>query len=464
METLRQSSRNWSYYPRTYRHEAMATVSGWIRRGKSSVVIGLPGCGKSNFLGFLCNRPDAMNHYLGERPLKTFCISVDLNNLVNYKLATFYRSLLRSIYFSRANLPADFSQLVATIYLDNRAEQDVFVVQSSIFELLFDCKSKGYRLVFVFDRFDDFCERSNWQLTDTLRGLRDGFKDTLIYVMGMRRSVLFMPNKSALGELYEILDQHICWLSYMNDSDARLIASRETVFAPQLPTNKDIVQILKCAGRYPALVRAIIDWYLNRNGDIPPYKAWLTLLLQEQSVQYRIEEILSGLSQEERFTLIKAERLAPQLMESKEDIGILNGLEKRGLCWQVKQARYSFNPLILSYLQTGRLTGLGKIQKDARSGEIYQGQTLITPKLTPLEGSVLDFFLEKPHIRHTKSYIIANAWPSDIDKQGVTDESLYQVVSGLRKKIEPGVKPSYILNWRGWPEGGYQFYPEGLPA
>lgn len=44
-------------------------------------------------------------------------------------------------------------------------------------------------------------------------------------------------------------------------------------------------------------------------------------------------------------------------------------------------------------------------------------------------------------------------------------DDLYQVIFGLRKKIEPNLsKPSYLINWRAKPEGGYQFFPEGKPG
>jgi hypothetical protein len=47
-------------------------------------------------------------------------------------------------------------------------------------------------------------------------------------------------------------------------------------------------------------------------------------------------------------------------------------------------------------------------------------------------------------------------------KDGVTTEALYQVVRGLRRKIEPDVgRPRYITGWRGTPEGGYRCFPEG---
>ena len=37
-------------------------------------------------------------------------------------------------------------------------------------------------------------------------------------------------------------------------------------------------------------------------------------------------------------------------------------------------------------------------------------------------------------------------------------------IAELRKKIEPNLaRPCYVVTWRGRPEGGYQFFPEGRP-
>lgn len=89
---------------------------------------------------------------------------------------------------------------------------------------------------------------------------------------------------------------------------------------------------------------------------------------------------------------------------------------------------------------------------------------MLVEDLPPLEQSVLAFFVEHPYTRHMHTDIIEAAWPADAAREGVTNEALYQVIRGLRKKIEPDAsQPRYVINWRGTPEGGYQFYPEGRP-
>ena len=71
----------------------------------------------------------------------------------------------------------------------------------------------------------------------------------------------------------------------------------------------------------------------------------------------------------------------------------------------------------------------------------------------------------RPRLRHTKTDLIVNTWPDELREKGVSDNALYQVIVVLRRKIEPNpATPRYLVTWRGKPEGGYQFFPEGKPG
>jgi DNA-binding response OmpR family regulator len=95
---------------------------------------------------------------------------------------------------------------------------------------------------------------------------------------------------------------------------------------------------------------------------------------------------------------------------------------------------------------------------------IYQGQTPVE-SLTALQKDVLSFLVKNPHRQHTKTDIIVNTWPEELREQGVSDDALYQVIVTLRRNIEPdSSNPRYLITWRGRPEGGYQFFPEGKPG
>ncbi len=75
------------------------------------------------------------------------------------------------------------------------------------------------------------------------------------------------------------------------------------------------------------------------------------------------------------------------------------------------------------------------------------------------------YLLRHPRARVTKTQLIEGVWPDDTVADGVMDDALYQVIRGLRRKIEPEPgQPRFVVTWRGRPEGGYQLFPEGRPA
>ncbi len=144
---------------------------------------------------------------------------------------------------------------------------------------------------------------------------------------------------------------------------------------------------------------------------------------------------------------------------------VLQQLRSRGLCeegedgWQVK------GWLLHDFVQTAVKRGLGRIWQRELTGELFQGNQRIEG-LRPLEEALLAFLVNHPYKFHTKSEIIRHVWPKETHIEGVTDDSLYQIIGGVRQRIEPKTAEShvYLLTKRGVEEGGYQFFPEGYPA
>lgn len=102
---------------------------------------------------------------------------------------------------------------------------------------------------------------------------------------------------------------------------------------------------------------------------------------------------------------------------------------------------------------------------ESTTNVIYQG-TLPLVDLSPLERNLLLCFLENPGINLTKSQLIEATWPPDVHREGVSDDSLFRLIRSLRGKLSFGLyeKYDYVINWRGYPEGGYRFQPSGQEA
>jgi hypothetical protein len=234
-------------------------------------------------------------------------IPVDLNNLPSNTLATFYRVILRSFYEIHDRFDQSLQQTITDLYRDNRAARDPFLPQSALRELLLQFQIQRIRVVLVLDPFDRFAQTATPQMLDTLRGLRDSFKDTLYYIVGTRQEIVYLFDPAALGEMYELLDTHVCWVGPMNEADARQLIAEETHIAPSPPAEAEVSRLLTLTGGYPALLKAACHWWLA-TPDKPAASEWAIALLAERSIQSRLEEIWDGLTQEERQALSEVQK------------------------------------------------------------------------------------------------------------------------------------------------------------
>jgi DNA-binding winged helix-turn-helix (wHTH) protein len=464
------SIRSWQAYQLTYRAEQMKVLTSWILAGQSGSVIGLAGAGKSNLLGFLCHRPEALRSYLSTEGTSVAPIPVDLNNLPSNTLSTFYRVILRSFFEVRSRFDQTLQQTIAELYHENRATRDPFLAQSALRELLLKFQAQQIRVVLVMDRFDKFGQTATPQMLDTLRGLRDSFKSTLCYIVGMRQEMVYLFDPAVLGEMYEILDTHVCWVGPMNETDARRLIVEETYMVSPPPSEAEVVYLLTLTGGYPAVLKAACHWWLSRSDRLPASE-WVDALLAERSIRSRLEEIWAGLTQEEGRTLSNVQgrclRDGKMVADSKDieeqHRHVLSSLADKGLCQQADSGWRILGDLFAAYVASVAGQSSGKIWLDETAEELYQGQIPLRD-LSPLERAVLRFLVDHPRTRHTKTDLIVGTWPDELRRQGVTDDSLYQVIRELRKRIEPSpAEPCYIVTWRGRPEGGYQFFPEGRP-
>ena len=453
----------------------MSILAGWIEAGISGSVVGSAGIGKSNLLGFLCHRPDALLQYLPSGATAPVLIPVDLNNLPADDTATLYRVILRSFYESRGQFETSLKDIIATLYLENRAARDPFLPHSALRELFLELQEEQVRAVLVLDRFDRFCQDVAPEMTDTLRGLRDSFKDTLCYIVGMRQEVSYLDNPAALGELYELLDTYVCWVQPMDEAAARQLIVDETSAGREAPADVDILRFLDLTGGHPALLKATCHWWRNMTEWTD--RDWIDLLMETSSIQHRLEKIWRSFTLVEQQVLgdihkwhLKAESEAPAQKKAWPGIKpdhqqqkAADLLAQKGVTMPVDGGWRIGASLLDTYVAQTSSLSPGALWLDDPADTLNQGNKVLEG-LTPLENGLLCFLIRHPRARHTHTALIEAVWPEDVSKEGVSTEALYQVVRGLRRKIEPEPSlPHYIVNWRGSPEGGYQCFPEGRP-
>jgi hypothetical protein len=481
-----------SYAP-TYRASELRTLAGWIAAGASGSVVGLIGCGRSNFLRFLCEQPAALQSYLADASQVVVLVPVDLYDLPNNNLADLYRTILHAFYWVRERLTPPLAQIAADLYAEHRAIVDPFLTQKALYELLLAFQHAHVGVVLVMNRFDHFYETSTPQMVNTLRGLRDRFRGTLSYIVGMRQEVAYLPDPSTLGDMYELFAGHMCYVGAMTDDDSRHMLADVLRVSPTPPSDAEVEAMLRLSGGFPSLLKAIGQWWMLAPQRPPAPADWLAALLDHAAIQHRLARLWQGLTQEEKLALSEihkqhalnwhaqerggamgaaattsrryangAEAQPLPGMSLGRSISIVQRLAAKGCCardgagWRVN------GELLAAFI--ARLAGRirGQIWVDDSARMIYQGQQPIND-LTPLEYNILRFLISHPRMRHTSDTIIDNAWPEDENKEAVTPNNLQVHISSIRKKIEPNpAAPRFLITWHGRP-GGYQFFPEGKP-
>ncbi|GJM41891.1 MAG: hypothetical protein DHS20C20_21730 [Ardenticatenaceae bacterium] len=423
-------------------------------------MVGLAGAGKSNLLAYLSRYPERLVPQGDTAP--TVLVTIDLNDLVDRQPTTLYRLILRGCWQQRHRFAEPIVPLIEQLFEEYKGTNDLFLAQTAVYNLLVAIEQQGGQLVLILDQFDNFCQTASPELTMLLRSLRDGFKQTLIYFVGMRQAVMYMPEPEIFGELYQLLDTHVCWVGAMSQADSQLFIVQEIGRANQKASAEEIALLLALTGGYAALLKAACAWWLTVP-ERPSPNQWQAILRDHAPIQNRLKDIWQGLTQEERWLLAELQS-GSQSERDKLSVQALTQLGRRGLCeegevgWQVRGL------LLQDFVQTAVQQGLGRIWQRELTGELFQGNQRLDG-LSPLEEALLSFLVRHPYKFHTKSEIIQHVWPADIHFEGVTDDSLYQVIRGVRQNVEPKTAESYVylLTKRGVTEGGYQFFPEGRP-
>jgi hypothetical protein len=469
----------WASYAPTYRAAEMRCLARWIASGASGSVVGLVGSGRTNLLMYLCEHPSALQNYLPSPFQPVALVPIDLNDLPSTQLVDLYRTILHAFYWVRAGFTPALAEAAAELYLGYRASTDPFLVQKALYELLLAFQQAETRVALVMNRFDRFCETSTPQMVNTLRSLRDRFKDTLSYIVGMRQAVAYLPDPTLLGDMVELFDSRVCYVGAFTSDDARHLLAHLLRAHDQAPDEAQIAAMLELSGGFPSLLKATADLWAT--GALPRHaqQQWLAHLLDDAAVQYRLERMWQGLTQEEKLALSEMQRQSadkallantvgqpPAIAETSDRNQQAGPIAQRlatkgccrydGDCWRVNGG------LLAAYVSRNAGSARGRIWFAEGAREIYQGQQPIDG-LTPLEFDILRFLIAHPHVRHTSDTIIDKVWPPDEIKYAITANNLQVHISSIRKKVEPiPSTPRYLITWHGRP-GGYQFFPEGKP-
>jgi hypothetical protein len=124
-------------FPSTYRQLEIQRLARWINAGQSGSVIGLPGCGRSNLLEFLCSHPTLCRTTPSADFPSIALIPVNLYTLPALDMATFLSRIVARLLSCRANFHTPALQVAtARFYRENMEAQDHFCHKARLMNYL----------------------------------------------------------------------------------------------------------------------------------------------------------------------------------------------------------------------------------------------------------------------------------------------------------------------------------------
>lgn len=443
-------------FPSTYRTQAVAEILRWVKLGESGVLIGCSGSGKSNIAGYIASRPDVTQRWLPTSLDNYHFLLLDFNGLPGITTVNLYRMMLRTLQEAVADNP-ELSVAMKAIHAALPPSMDVldlyWALQSAHHALI---TTDDQHVVWLFDCFDAGCQRLEADTLNSLRNLRDHFKDQLSYIAFTRHPLPRLRNPTEYDEFYELMSRHTCWVGPMDVDDGQWVADQVMKrYGLTLPAAA-VAELFELCGGLPAFLK---DAYSALAEGLLPLEAtsteWQRILLSLPGLQRNCKELWQSLSAEEQAILAalafedSSAQNSDRVKSYLQPIGLLTPTASGGSAAIFAQL---FAEFVRSQPRTQGVT--------IRGGLVFR-DGLPLPKdkqLARLEFRLLEYLLRNESEICSKDALLNHLFPED--EEGSSDERLTQLVRRLRHKIDTKEWP-YIKTIFG---RGYQLVQPAATA
>jgi DNA-binding winged helix-turn-helix (wHTH) protein len=428
-------------YPSTYRQEIVTRIMHTIAAGESCSIVGVASTAKSNLFRFLI-RPDVRQKYLGESWGKYLFLYIDTHSLTELSEWGLYELLLRRIVEAIEDLKVEsqWSKLFNDLYQQAVWPEKRPLAQGYLEQSIRNlCQRLGFRLVFLFDEFDEIFRQVDTRFFLSLRALRDEHKYRLSYVVATRDELSrIRQNVGECESFYELFSLNTYGLGPYNRADAINMVQRLAARRRVKVTNDDMNLLLEVSGRHPGLLRAafwaLSDGKIDKSGDI--YRQ----LLNNPDIQAECTKIWDSLGEDERMAL--ADVATGRKLQQLEQ-GIVRLLRLKSLVMESRAGQATiFCRLFQDFVNQQEVFKARDIKLDERSGKVWVEGEVVSPDLTAAEFALLSYLFERRGEICSKSELEA-LYPEK-------SQNVDTLMDQLRKKIESDPRrPKYVLTARG---------------
>lgn len=438
-----------SLYPDNARFDEIEKIIRFIKEGNSCQLIGLPGTGRSNLLGFLAYNHGILEKHLGNQKKQFHFVMINFSELKNRSLFDVTKIIFLTIVESLKTPQLEpVHKKVTAIFKESLSYQDELILFQGLKSTVdMVAVEQQLTIVLLFERFEEYVPMLTADFFTNLRVLRNRAKYHFSVIFSLNRSLEELIEPATMADFYEFIAGHVIYLPVSDDpGNAFRIAYLEQSTGKTLDPKiiKTMTDYTAGHGKLTRICTEILlsSNYAEKDSDqtgMTQKHISLDFFLQNKRVKSALNEIWQALTPLEQACLSSDNPC------DHDDVDYLNRV---GIC---KNKSISI-PLLAAFAKekAQHVPTKQTISYNPETNTIIKGDLVLSDKLTVSEFRLLRFLLENTDRVVEKEEIIRAVWQEAKTTAGVTDQALDQLIFRLRKKIEDDPNtPKHIQTVKG---------------
>ncbi len=423
-----------------------------LNRSHCVELTGFSNVGKSSLMRVLAH-VDVWLQQLGEEGSAILPVYIDCNRMLEMTEQGFYELVLRCLQESSPALAEN--EELQNAYAALVEPANVFQVPLSFSNGLTAALHKAdYKLVLLFDEFDEPFQQIDTRVFLNLRAKKDRYGNRLVFVTATVRPLSTLRPGDHSGEFGELFSHHPWHLGPLPRHEVERYMRNFSAQSGGVPFEEDIDFVYQWTGGHPGylagvsriLGRAESDRERDGGSEQNRFvflRGLIDRLRQDPTLHTESEKIWKSCSVDQRENL----RLLFSGLEP--DPASLSQLMKHHVLVREREELRAFCRLFAEYVLAHQASAASEegLQVDQESGEVTVGGRSID--LTHLEFRLLKLLYLKANSIIDKYAIVEGVW-GDEQMPDVDDARIDKLISRLRQKIEPDpAAPVFITTVRG---------------
>ncbi len=338
-------------YELDFRKEEVETIMKYVAGATSCSLVGIGSVGKSNLIAHLSD-PRVHEQYLGtEAAQRVKFITIDANMLgpmppekndphgcwAGYELLM-HRLFLAFYPFDM--LPESEANRFYDTYLalQNGTNPLYAYMALRYFEVgLQFFLRQNYKVVFMFDEFEEMLKQLPVKFFQTLRGVRDANKRQLVYMTFTRSPLPTLVDRFEISSLeiepfIELFTDNVLYVGPYNEKDARkMLAELSSRRQRTFPDNISEL-LLQATGRYAGLLRAgfaSLEEMSNLTQATESVDTLAQALAIRSAIRTECQTVWKSLNRSEQYVLKAVARLTPYNVSPETEHAVTMLMQKR---------------------------------------------------------------------------------------------------------------------------------------